>query len=390
MTKYLLHIILILFFSFQLIAQNFGDFASGIFINNCGNSQFYNTSGSGDNCINPNCATVFNGVNFGSFNQNSGALAIRGGEIKTWKNGGGNVCSARLNFIVYPTGSRPATPTFTVMNLPFKANCNSGTFEDGLGPCGGSDQKWSTEVYGPENLTTLAPGDYTIEVYYDYVGDDNSNSQCRDTKYINNGNNPTNYTATFSIVASGGACTILPIVLDSFSAECIDDKVKLNWTTISEVNNDYFLIESTNDGINWVFEDRIQGQFHSLSETKYEKVLEKKNDTKYFRLSQIDIDGKKNIVSIIKLDCSSTDRIFSYPNPSGNSFTLYINHKAFKGQNDLKIYDLKGALVDSNHLTINSGLNQFVIEKILASGMYYLILENEQGEIYNFKHTVLK
>jgi hypothetical protein len=205
MTK-LIYLLPFLLLSLNGLTQNFGEFASAVFVGECGAEQFYNTSGSGTNCINPSCGVVFDGHNFGSFIQNSGDLYIGGAEIKTWKNGGGNVCGATLNYRVYPTGS--PSGGFSNFNLPFKSNCCGATFCDGLGPCGGNDQKWSEESLTPVvDLTNFAPGNWSVEIFISYTGDDFSSFGCGGTKFVNNGG--ANFVANFTIAAgSGSSCTV--------------------------------------------------------------------------------------------------------------------------------------------------------------------------------------
>ena len=121
-------------------SQNFGSFASGIKINN----TIYNVTASGvNNQINPSPSSQsFDGLNLGSFGQNSTCALITGGEIKTFKEVNANVCSAVLNWRVYPVGN--ASGMFNAINLTTVADCNlaTNTFNDGLGPCTIRDQKW--------------------------------------------------------------------------------------------------------------------------------------------------------------------------------------------------------------------------------------------------------
>lgn len=368
--------------SSMVISQNFGDFASAIYIRNCMSTTFYNTTGSGADCINPTCATEFQ-INFGTFNQNSNGLEIRGGEIKTWKNGGGNVCSARLNYVVYPTGSRPAIPIFTVINLPFKCGCNSGTFADGLGPCSGNDQKWSVENFGPIDITDRALGNYTIEIYYDYTGDDNSSSLCRDTKYINNGNNPTNYTGTFTVVSSGGACALLPVELINFVANCYDNDVKISWSTASENRNDFFTVEKSIDGENWNEIGKIESKGNSSKQNNY-IYFDKETNIKasYYRLKQTDFDGFVSVYDPIGVECYEDNSTFFelYPNPSnGQSFDVFLKEKNRKGYSNLSIFDTRGTLVFQENIEVKSGINSYHINKNLYSGIYFVEINNGEG-----------
>ncbi|MEC4049148.1 gliding motility-associated C-terminal domain-containing protein [Flavobacterium sp. SUN046] len=188
---YLLSFLLI---STLSLAQNFGDFASGLKINN----TIYNvTAAAPIHQIDPSSsAPFFNGANLGSFGQNSSCANITGAEIKTWKNASGNVCSGSLKWRVY---SSTPSGTFSSFTLTSVSDCNlsNNIFMDGLGPCGGNDQKWKNYSNSSNFTSGLTPGNYTLEIYFDYTGSDVSSSTCETTKYINNSG--TNYKATFTI-----------------------------------------------------------------------------------------------------------------------------------------------------------------------------------------------
>jgi len=180
------------------ICSNFGTFASATMIQNCVNNQFYNTTWANlPDQINPS-GILFDGFDYGPYFQNSNTLVLTGGEVKTFKNPGANVCGAKLNYTIYTVGNQPTNPVFTVLDLPFKESCNVGpnSFPTG-GPCfNATDQKWAKENYNID-LTTLAPGNYVLEVYYSVPGSFTSTTACNDTIYVNN--NGTNYKAFFQI-----------------------------------------------------------------------------------------------------------------------------------------------------------------------------------------------
>lgn len=193
--------------------SSFGTFATATMIENCVNNQFYNTTwGSLPDQINPS-GVLFDGYNYGPYFQNTSTLILRGGEVKTFKNPGANVCGAKLYYTVYTVGNQPANPVFTVLDLPFKESCNVGpnSFPTG-GPCfNATDQKWAKENYNID-LTTYPPGDYVLEVYYAVPGSFTSTTACNDTVYVSNNGN--NYKALFQIkpqpLISGGPLNICP------------------------------------------------------------------------------------------------------------------------------------------------------------------------------------
>lgn len=196
-------LLLSLFFSKSIEAQTFGTNASAVWITNCEQNDFFNTSGDPSHLIGPS-ANTFNNANLGAYTQNSGSLILRGGEVKTFKNPGvANVCNVRMYYRVYLQSGVPGP--FNTIDLPFFENCDvpGSQFPSG-GACIDGDQKWrriiadgETTPYSPVDLTTFPVGSYTLEVYYEVTGSFTSTSLCNDVVTLNNSG--ANYKASFAI-----------------------------------------------------------------------------------------------------------------------------------------------------------------------------------------------
>ena len=150
-------LVLIIFAHITARAQTFGTKASAVWIEDCNQSNFYNTSDNGIT-ISP-AVNVFSNNNFGSHTRNSGTLILRGAEVRTFKTSAiANVCSVRLNYRVYLQSGAPGA--FITMDLPFVDDCNvpSLQFPSG-GSCIAGDQKWSRVIADgtttPYSLLTL-------------------------------------------------------------------------------------------------------------------------------------------------------------------------------------------------------------------------------------------
>ena len=200
--KKVLIIALSLFLVIQLNAQTFGYFASAVLLGDSVSDVFYNTAPtSGVNAIGTNNFNTF----LGSYPENPRALIIKGGEVKTWFNYAHSegeavgVCSVTLFFTVYLQGQRPASPSYTAIPLSYFDSCQNGSFPTG-GPCSLGDKKWQT-IGSTYSLSDYAPGNYTVEVYYEVSGTSSVDGEnpCGEHVYDNNNNNPDNYTATFTI-----------------------------------------------------------------------------------------------------------------------------------------------------------------------------------------------
>ena len=128
------------FISFIAQAQTFGTFASAVWLTDCNQSNYFNTSGSGAGLIGPS-GNVFTNANLGAHTQNSGTLILRGGEVKTFKTPAiANVCSVRMYYRIYLQAGVPGT--FNIIDLPFSDDCDvpSSLFPSG-GACVAGDQK---------------------------------------------------------------------------------------------------------------------------------------------------------------------------------------------------------------------------------------------------------
>src|SRR6478609_6755119 len=165
--------ILSFFLSVNTQAQTFGVTSSAVWVSDCNQSNYFNTSGAGPTLIGP-AANNFTNSNFGTHTQNSGTLVLRGGEVRSFKTPGvSNVCSARMYYRVYLQSAAPGS--FNQIDLDFIDDCNVPmTQYPSGGTCVDGNQKWNhvtpngtTIPYAPVNLTTLAPGNYVLEVYYD-------------------------------------------------------------------------------------------------------------------------------------------------------------------------------------------------------------------------------
>lgn len=88
-----------------------------------------------------------------------------------------------------------------------------------------------------------------------------------------------------------GLCcqTPLPIELLLFSGEAVGSSNELFWVTGSEINNDYFTLESSPDAIQWTEVHRRDGTNTSIVQT-YRYVQEDITGTLYYRLKQTDYD----------------------------------------------------------------------------------------------------
>jgi len=117
---------------------------------------------------------------------------------------------------------------------------------------------------------------------------------------------------------------VLPIELAYFQASLQYNRVQLKWETISEINNDYFLVERSSDGIHFELVQKVVGAGNSKITLQYEIYdplpLSGKS---YYKLSQVDFDGKSATFKIVSVNSDREAVLQVYPNPTADF--LYFN-----------------------------------------------------------------
>jgi hypothetical protein len=90
----------------------------------------------------------------------------------------------------------------------------------------------------------------------------------------------------------------LPVELIDFDAFSDGTYVSLEWSTFSESNNSHFIIEKSVDGESWKHLIKVYGKGNSTELSEYRTTDDIPSVTTYYRLTQYDYDGKKEVLGI--------------------------------------------------------------------------------------------
>lgn len=82
----------------------------------------------------------------------------------------------------------------------------------------------------------------------------------------------------------------------------------IKWTTASEHNSSYFILEKSFDGENWEFIVNKPAAGHSTQEIGYSHIDNNRNSLTYYRLQQFDFDGQSKTYGPIAITKSVTDK----------------------------------------------------------------------------------
>ncbi len=179
----------------------------------------------------------------------------------------------------------------------------------------------------------------------------------------------------------------LPIELLYFQAKPKENYVDLKWSTASEINNAYFLIEKSKDGLNFEFVERIRGAGNSSMILNYgTKDPHPYSGTSFYRLKQIDYNGNSTYSDLVSVRFNYTPE-FSfnvYPNPNeGTSFNFEMN--GIEGETvRIVIYDMNGKENFSTDIVPQyNGPQVYIIEPFqkLSPGIYMITGTSNQKTV---------
>ncbi len=197
----------------------------------------------------------------------------------------------------------------------------------------------------------------------------------------------------------GSGVNPLPIELLSFNAKYNGESVDLTWQTASELNNDYFTVERSVDGIHFVVVGNVSSKaLNGKSTSVLNYLLNDPNSvpgTYYYRLKQTDYDDKYEYSGVVTVTIPAGGKDFEFaiaPNPNdGKQLTIFLS--ANKNDNiTLAIHDMLGKVIYSEQITIGQTINVSLpvyFEQVLASGIYIITLtEESSGRSFNKKLVV--
>ena len=173
--------------------------------------------------------------------------------------------------------------------------------------------------------------------------------------------------------------TVAIELLTSLRGAVLENGNNLTWATASEVNNAFFTLERSTDGINFAKINEQNGAGNSNT-TKYYEFLDRDatNGTSYYRLSQTDFDGTSNIVGVVTLNRKANNEtiISVQPVPTTDIVNIsFVSNEA----NSVKanLYDVTGKLILSKAINTTQGNNTLQVSLAdYSAGVYFLVIND--------------
>ncbi|MCB0395216.1 MAG: T9SS type A sorting domain-containing protein [Flavobacteriales bacterium] len=262
---------------------------------------------------------------------------------------------------------------------------------------------WVVTPYGISCNGTCdaGSGDISYDMSYVYVDADvnGDESQYTAMKYsggnwltggsVNVGANTLtwNGVTSFSEMTGGDGGEVLPIKLLYFDAQLVNDSVQLNWKTATEINNHFFTVERSKDGINFEVLGKVEGAGNSSTMRSYAAVdAYPYEGLSYYRLKQTDYDGRTETFSPVPVnnsDGTGYPFITIFPNPAKTSTYVMIEQTRIQEEEVLIVLqDMLGKTYYSKVVLIGQTKTSIVALDMLGRlkpGLYMVTASSRYG-----------
>lgn len=175
----------------------------------------------------------------------------------------------------------------------------------------------------------------------------------------------------------------LPVELVTFDAKYNGKTVDLNWTTASEINNDYFTVERTKNGNDFLTIAKVRGAGTTITMHFYSANDDAPlNGVSYYRLMQTDFDGHNSFSKLVAVEINENVFGIDYLYASQDAGQIYFATKNISGDITIDVIDVLGRITISQKL-FYSNENEIlkINSSLLKTGVYILRVSNNGSAI---------
>ena len=189
---------------------------------------------------------------------------------------------------------------------------------------------------------------------------------------------------SFSRWTTGSINNPLPVELLTFTAKLENAQTAgLDWITASEINNDHFDIERSEDGkvLIKVGEEKGHGTTSFQNVYHYDDAFGIVNvNILYYRLKQVDYNGKYQYSEIRKLNLTGeSEKVTAWYNGLDDKTEISLDFdKATQGS--IRMIDIQGKLLAEQSIHIQAGQSHMSMDMFgLAKGIYTVSIGYDNG-----------
>lgn len=184
---------------------------------------------------------------------------------------------------------------------------------------------------------------------------------------------PNPITPTYSGTCASGV--LLPVVLASISAQCQGDFTDLEFSTLSERDNDYFIIERAAEDFKFEEIGRLEavGNSSEIRDYSFRDNIPQIGGT-FYRLSQVDRNGlKKQIETFYFEKQCSQNQLTAFYNSDNETITINLDEKS-SSRFTVQVLNETGQLVMEQCVFTNEDQLVLSLNSKPANGIYFIRL----------------
>lgn len=179
----------------------------------------------------------------------------------------------------------------------------------------------------------------------------------------------------------------LAIDLLDFSATVKENQVSLDWSTRSESNNDYFMVEHSLDGRTFEAVEKIDGAGTTTMINDYTfEYQETKKGAHYYRIQQVDFNGTSSYSQIEEIFIENNNTISIHPTLVDQDITVNVGSE-LNTDAQINIFDATGQIV-FEAIVSKHDTNKTLNIADLNTGTYFIII-NADGQLHSTKFMKL-
>ncbi|MFK8008401.1 MAG: glycoside hydrolase family 9 protein [Saprospiraceae bacterium] len=187
--------------------------------------------------------------------------------------------------------------------------------------------------------------------------------------------------------------TPLPVDLIYFNAEVTAKKtVKLSWKSATEINNDFYEIQRSQDGNQFERLAKVDGKGTTNLSSIYTAIDSTPLDgVSYYRIKQVDFDGNTSFFSIKSVFFEQSNFTVSlHPNPAKDQLNIFINSK-INEKVEISIISIDGnVLLQKENVLIQQGENVIPFSlNTLTEGIYFVKIRNAKSERFSVEKIII-
>jgi hypothetical protein len=290
--------------------------------------------------------------------------------------------SSNIDFATWGTNSQ---------NVPKPEASNNGSIP-GVNDMTGKGDSVTTAIDRFWDIHTSAP--VTANLTFSYRAEENNTTllpmEHVDAQHWNGTSwDPPLQGTALGVVSGVGATTItgasnfspwvlvhrpmpLPVELVRFNVEKKNDGVLAIWATATEVNNNYFTIQRSKNGLNFTDIAKVPAGKDGQTLQKYSYLdTEPFPGKSYYRLRQTDFDGSYDFSDVRMIEWDGTLHTFAiYPNPVLNGQFMVDFRTPLESSAAIMIYDLMSRILFTDRIA--QGIQKHTINFNPAAGVYII------------------